>query len=176
MLRSPSGRRNKRNSGSKINLIPILDSVFIFIFFLLMSASFLKVFEISSEVPIVSSSPAPKSKKKPLALTIIIERKKISVATGVPSKIRKNFTKNNQEYDLSALKQYLINLKKRYKSENTALFEPRFDIDYDTLVKIMDSVRILEETDEDIFYTDKDGVNRRLKTLFDNIIFTNILS
>lgn len=177
MLKTPSGRRNQRQAGSKINLIPILDSVFIFIFFLLMSASFLKIFEISSEAPIVSSSPAPPSKKKQLALTIIIDKNQISVATGVPSVVRRKFPKVGRDgYELEGLKKYLISLKKKYKKENTAIFEPRIDIKYETLVKIMDTVRLLEATDEDMYYDDKDGVTRPVENLFDNIIFGNVLS
>ena len=38
-MRLPSSRRKKRPE-EKLNLVPIMDSVFIFIFFLLMSAQF----------------------------------------------------------------------------------------------------------------------------------------
>ena len=177
MLRTPSGRRKQRNQGEKINLIPILDSIFIFIFFLLMSASFLNVFEISSSAPIVSSSPPPQSKKIPLALTIIIEKNEISVATGVPSRIRQVFSKDSQgNYRLPSLKRYLIDLKIKNTDENTAILEPRVDIDYETLVKIMDTVRILDATGEDIYYKDQNGIDRKAETLFKNIVFSNILS
>ena len=44
MLRAPS-RRQRKEPEKRLNLIPILDSVFIFIFFLLMSANFIKIFE-----------------------------------------------------------------------------------------------------------------------------------
>ena len=176
MLRTPSGRRSQRFGGEKINLIPILDSVFIFIFFLLMSASFLNLFEISSDVPILSSSPPLKNKRPPLALTITVDGRAISVATGVPSKIRQTFGKSGDQYDLVGLKQYLISLKKGHKSENTALLEPKIDLKYEILIQIMDTIRTLEATDEDIFYTDKNGVSRKIESLFDNIIFSNILS
>ena len=176
MLRTPSGRRNRRQSDEKLNLIPILDSVFIFIFFLLMSASFLNVFEISSNVPFVSAAPPPKN-TRPLALTLIIDHQKISVATGVPSRVRRVIRKDaSGEYNLERLKDYLISLKKRYKHEQTAILEPRTNIDYETLVQIMDTVRMLRATDEDIFFKDKNGVERKINALFDRIIFGNILS
>ena len=60
MYRVPSRRKTKKQM-AKPNLIPILDAVFIFIFFLLMSANFIKIFEISSDVPIVSTVEPPKS-------------------------------------------------------------------------------------------------------------------
>jgi biopolymer transport protein ExbD len=45
MLKIPTSRKRKKPE-EKLNLVPIMDSVFIFIFFLLMSASFLKIYEI----------------------------------------------------------------------------------------------------------------------------------
>ena len=177
MLRTPSGRRERRRRGEKLNLVPMLDSVFIFIFFLLMSASFLNLFEISSDVPIVSNTPPPKKTKPPLALTVIIERDSILVATGVPSSVRKKFNKNVRgDYDLAAFKNYLVLLKKRYKKEDMAILEPRINLKYETLIKIMDTIRTMENVDEDIFYIDKQGVSRKLENLFSKIIFGNIFS
>ena len=117
MLRTPSGRRNHRNRGEKLNLIPILDSVFIFIFFLLMSASFLNLFEISSAVPILSSTPPPPNKRPPLALTVIIEENEISVATGVPSTIRHNFGKGPDGKVRSSITQGIFNLPQKRPQE-----------------------------------------------------------
>ena len=184
MLRAPSGRRKSRGNQTKLNLVPILDAVFIFIFFLLLSASFLNLFEITSDVPIISSKP-PKTKEKPLALTIIITKTRISVATGVPSKVRRSFGLNPEKadgdeqsrYELKSLRTYLIDLKKIYARENTAIFEPQINLEYEELVKIMDAVRILKPTeDPDIYYKDKDGLDRKAEALFDNIVFGNILS
>ena len=56
MLRAPS-RRKRKEPVKRLNLIPILDAVFIFIFFLLMSANFIKIYEVQSDVPIVSTTP-----------------------------------------------------------------------------------------------------------------------
>ncbi|MCY4644139.1 MAG: biopolymer transporter ExbD [Bacteriovoracales bacterium] len=177
MLRSPSGRRTRNQHGEKLNLIPILDSVFIFIFFLLMSASFLNLFEISSDAPIISSAPPPKNKKPPLALTITIQKNKILVSTGIPSQVRRSFDKmGDGQYDLLTLKEYLISLKKRNTREETAILEPKIDLDYETLVKIMDTIRTLRDTDEDIFYKDENGIDRKADSLFAKIIFGNILS
>lgn len=177
MLRAPSGRRKSRSNTARLNLVPILDAVFIFIFFLLMSASFLNLFEISSDVPIISSTPPPKNQQKPLALTLIITNQEIQIATGVPSVVRRRFGRDQEgKYDLEALRTYLIDLKKQFVKESTAIFEPRINVDYSTLVEIMDAVRLLRPTDEDIFYKDKDGVDRKAEALFDNIVFGNILS
>lgn len=176
MLRAPSGRRKRGKNVARLNLVPILDAVFIFIFFLLMSASFLNLVEISSDVPIISTTP-PKSKKVPLALTVIIKKEGISIATGVPSRVRRSFGRNAEgDYDLEALRTYLIGLKRRNIEESTAIFEPQIDLEYEKLVEIMDAVRLLRSTDDDIFYKDKDGVDRKVESLFNKITFGNILS
>ncbi len=176
MYRTPSARRRK-NKTDRLNLIPILDSVFIFIFFLLMSANFLKVFEIGSDIPIVSSAPPPKEDKKPLALTLIINSNNLTLMTGVPSRVVKTFGKiDNDKYDSRSLHEYLISIKKNNVSEETIIFEPKIDIKYEELIEIMDAVRMLHKTDEAIYKKTKDGLDERVRTLFNNIVFGNLMS
>jgi biopolymer transport protein ExbD len=175
MFRAPSGRRVKKEN-SKINLIPILDAVFIFIFFLLMSANFIKIFEIQSDVPIVSDQPPPKEDKKPLALTIVVKQSHIEITTGVPARVVKKIDKNGEEYNLEEMHAFLIDLKKKNMSEETAILEPQFDLEYQQIIKIMDSIKILRPTDEAIYKEDKNGISTKLETLFNNIVFGNIMS
>jgi biopolymer transport protein ExbD len=175
MYRVPS-RRKKKSSFQRPNLIPILDAVFIFIFFLLMSANFIKIYEIPSDVPIISNSPPPKTKKIPLALTMKVTAQKINVYTGVPSTIKKSFKKIDGKYDLSGLHTYLISLKKRYLNEETAIIDPTTNLTYKDLVDIMDATRILKNTDPALFKKDKEGLDVKLKSLFSKIVFNNIQS
>jgi biopolymer transport protein ExbD len=173
MYRVPS-RKKKRHTASKINLIPILDAVFIFIFFLLTSANFIKIFEISSDVPIISEKQPPKNKKKPLALTLKIYPQAITLSTGVPSIVRYKIGKINGKYDLKKLHTTLINIKQRNKKENTVILEPIANLDYEELVTVMDSIRMLDKTDPSFYSKDKDGVDKKEESLFSNIIFGNI--
>lgn len=176
MYRAPSRRKNRKEV-KKPNLIPILDAVFIFIFFLLMSASFLNIHEIQSDVPIISNKEPPKSKKPPLALTLKITGSRIQVLTGVPARVRKSIGKNSEgDYDLNSLRNYLINLKKKYTSEKDIVLEPIVDLTYEEIVKIMDTVRTLKKTDPDIWTKNKEGMDERVKDLFSNIVFGNIQS
>lgn len=175
MYRVPS-RRKHRTVAKGPNLIPILDAVFIFIFFLLMSASFIKIYEIPSDVPIVSDS-SPPSKQKPLALTLIFERDGLVLRRDVPARTIGTFGKDrNGDYDLVALRARLIRIKKAYAREKTIIFEPRVDVEYAKLVQVMDAVRMLKKTDEALFVKDKDGIETKVKELFNNIVFGNIQS
>mgnify|MGYP005653059973 CR=1 FL=1 len=173
MYTPPSSRRVKKKS-VKPNLIPILDAVFIFIFFLLMSANFVKIYEIPSDVPIVSDAKPPR--KPPFSLTLTIEDNSITLRQGVAGKMVGNFKKDNKgDYDIASLRNKLIRIKKRYKSEKTIIFEPKANIEYEDLIKVMDAVRMLKRTDETLFRKVK-GVDTKIKELFSNIVFGNIQS
>ena len=60
-----SFNKKKKDKKVKPNLIPILDAVFIFIFFLLISAQFIDVYEINSDAPAVVTVDRKIDKKKP---------------------------------------------------------------------------------------------------------------
>lgn len=174
MLRKPS-RKNYKYEFKRPNLIPILDAVFIFIFFLLLSANFLNVYEINSNVPTVSSAPPPKN-KKPLNLGLKIENNRIKIYTGVPWKLLKTINNRDGKYNLNLLHDYLIAVKKKNLGERTITLEPRDTVEYESLVKIMDTVRIFKTTDPSFYIKTKDGMDQKVEALFDDIIFGNIKS
>ena len=80
------------------------------------------------------------------------------------------------KYDLIALHDYLLNIKKRNLNEEVIVFEPIVDLTYEDIVKIMDSVRMLKKTDDILFKKDKDGIDVQMKTLFSKIMFGNLMS
>jgi biopolymer transport protein ExbD len=175
MIRIPSARRKKRGE-EKLNLVPIMDAVFVFIFFLLMSASFLRMREIGSPIPIISDSEPPKKKKDPLALTLTLDSNEAILSRGVPSKAIQKFPRmGDGQFNFEAVHTVLVDLKKRHSEEDTIIFEPIGDISYEEIVKFMDAVRMLHNTDEAIFVKDKDGLDVRLKDLFSKIIFSNLM-
>ena len=177
MYKKPSRRAQARAKLPPPDLVPIMDSVFIFIFFLLMSASFIKIFEIPSDVPFFSDITPPENKEKPLALTIQVTDTEINILTGLPSSLLKTIRKLNQhDYDLNTLHESLLALKKKYPKESMAILEPETDLSYETIVQIMDEIRLLRKTDPEFFLKDKTGQEKRLKTLFAEIIFGNIQS
>ena len=176
MYRPPSHRKIKKEKNTKLNLVPILDAVFILIFFLLLSSQFLSIFEINSDVPLVSAKEPP-PKKKPLALTVEVRENAFWIYTGVPSRLENQIKKTDEgEYDFVALHSYLIEKKKRFVDERTIIIEPVIDVEYDILIKIMDSVRTLLPTDETFFMKNKEGIEEEVEYLFDKIMFGNIFS
>ncbi|OIQ16717.1 MAG: hypothetical protein BM556_13720 [Bacteriovorax sp. MedPE-SWde] len=171
MYRKPS-RKYKSKIVEKPNLIPILDSVFIFIFFLLMSSNFVKIYEINSDVPIISNRQPPKKQKKQLNLTLKIYSSRLTLHTGNNERrIYKVGKDENGKYELYKLREKLISLKKKYKSEETIIFMPIANISYETLISVMDTVRDLKDTDPEIWTKDKSGGDIKITKLFNNIIF-----
>jgi biopolymer transport protein ExbD len=176
MLKVPSSRKRKKPD-EKLNLVPIMDSVFIFIFFLLMSAQFLKIYEISSDVPIVSDKEPPKPDKDPLALSLKLEEKSLTLTKGLNASVVMKLERNAEgKFDLDSLHQKLIELKKTNLDEETIIFEPLWDVEYQEMVMIMDQVRMFLRTDEAVFKKGKDGLDEKVKTLFSKILFSNLMS
>lgn len=176
MYSAPS-RRKQRKEVQRPNLIPILDAVFIFIFFLLMSANFIKIYEIQSDVPIINPGKPPKDDKPPLALTLRIAQDQIVVYSGVPSRVRQRISKTPEnEYDFEGLRNYLISVKQQNLEERTIILEPIIDISYEEIVNIMDAVRLLRKTDPALFKKTEGGLEEKINVLFDNIVFGNIQS
>ena len=174
MLKVPSSRKRKKPE-EKLNLVPIMDSIFIFIFFLLMSATFLKIYEVGSDVPIISDAEPPKDQKDPLALTLKMETEALTLSRGIPSRVIQTFKRQpDGQFNLDELHGVLINLKKQHLDENSISLEPEGDLTYEEIVKIMDTVRKLNKTDEAIYKPNKEGVDEKLKELFGKIVFSNI--
>lgn len=147
----------------KLNLIPILDSVFIFIFFLLMSAQFLQIYEIGSDAPAVKTTDTMKDDKPPLNLTLVISTNAIVIKTGVPENTYREIASIGSEHNLQELKATLIEIKQKHEDEKSIIFRPDSTVNYRALVQIMDSVR-------------EDRISGpRPQVLFNQIIFETIL-
>jgi len=145
----------------KPNLIPILDAVFIFIFFLLMSAQFLKVREIGSDAPAVKMISSDDPKKDQLNLILDINEKSISIKTGLPEKeyqlINLGTADFNQQINLT-----LIDLKKKFPEERNVIVRPGKKVKYYQIVSVLDSVRTVNEQVSDFELNNQ---------LFDRVVF-----
>jgi biopolymer transport protein ExbD len=162
-------RGRKKKKTDKINLIPILDAIFIFIFFLLMSAQFIDIYEIGSDAPITSTS-SEKMEKKPLNLTLELKDDKVIVKTGLDEKVHKTHNMDN----LGALNDTLIELKKQYPDEASAILKPASNFKYKKIVKVIDHTREIVKANHYITALDKDKKKYPSKVLFERIIFDTV--
>ncbi|MFZ4714245.1 MAG: ExbD/TolR family protein [Bacteriovoracaceae bacterium] len=144
----------------KLNLIPIMDAVFIFIFYLLMSAQFIDIYEIGTDVAKLSTTDQIKKDKIPLNLTVKIFPEKIQLLTGVPSKVYKEFRKDTAgNFPVSNLSTELQALKEKHPTEKTAIVVPATTVTYKELVPVLDSIRAHQ------------GQNQKVVPLFGSISF-----
>lgn len=145
---------HKMKKPEKLNLVPILDSVFIFIFFLLMSAQFVDVYEIGSSVPMTREAKQEKEEKDPLNLTLEITKTQIVVKTGLRSPASKTFTVE-QKSEMTA---YLTELKRKHPQENTMILKADPKVSFQNLVSVIDTSQ---------------GGKERKEKLFEQIVFDN---
>lgn len=136
-------RNREMPKHEKLNLIPIMDAIFIFIFFLLFSAQFIKIFEIESDAPMVSEVPEENKKKKdPLNLTVKVLNNSIEIRTGLDQNVHATFYKTSRNYE-KRMKKSLIDLRRQYPDDNYAIIAPLPVIKYDEIVKVIDIVQSL---------------------------------
>ena len=160
MYKKPSQRRIKKDK-EVLNLVPILDAVFILIFYLLMSAQFFKTYEIGNDYPLSSTKPPPKEKKETLDLVLVLNEKEMKVQTGKDEKVVKTLSYGGQSY-LDELNKLLISLQGRFPEEKSVIINPNPKIKYKVLVNILDYVR------------NKYDQEGRSTPLFTEIVFGNI--
>jgi biopolymer transport protein ExbD len=155
-------QRREKKKIDRLNLIPILDAIFIFIFFLLMSAQFIDIYEIGSDAPITSTlTQKQEEKKKPLNLSIIINSKSIKIKTGLDNKTLKSFKIINGSFNKIEFQKTLTDLKKAHPKESSVIIQPLNKVKYAQIVKIMDLVKAK-------------GKESQKVELFKNIIFETL--
>jgi len=139
------GRKMKRPE--KLNLVPILDSVFIFIFFLLMSAQFVDVYEIGSSLPMIKDSFEKNKEKDPLNLTLEITKEQVVIKTGLKKISSKTFTTDQK----AQIKEYLTELKRMNPKENTMILRSHPRVPFQNLIAVIDSTQISEKNQGKLF-------------------------
>jgi biopolymer transport protein ExbD len=146
--------QHKLKKPEKINLVPILDSVFIFIFFLLMSAQFLDIYEIGSSLPMVKEAPEQKQDKDPLNLVLEVSKHQIVVKTGLKETISRTFASEDKD----KIKTYLRELKKKNPDETTMILKAEAKLPFQQLIAVIDSTK---------------GDHSKKEKLFEQIVFDN---
>lgn len=152
----------------RLNIVPIMDAVFIFIFFLLFSAQFVKIFEIETEAPIVSEVPQNKKiEDEPLNLIVKVFENKIELLTGIDHNLRETYFKDDPKYKVK-LKNELIKLRLSYPKDDQAIIAPLATIKYDEIIRVIDVVQSIPKGEAlQIYIKDKE---KHLKKIFSQIV------
>lgn len=144
MATSKSQLRVRRNHARyrgrhEINVVPMIDMMIILVFFLIFTAVFTKTNILELNLPGADS--AVPDLPEGLNLEVIIRKDHIEVADRGTGRL-KDVPSKAGVYDLAGLQDFLKLVKTKYpdKTEATILLEQ--EISYDTLVQVMDTVRV----------------------------------
>jgi biopolymer transport protein ExbD len=146
MAQSKVSRRVMRNHARykgrhDINVVPMIDMMVILVFFLIFTAVFTKTNVLELNLPGADS--AVPDLPEGLNLEVVIRKDKIEVAdrgTG----LLKTLPRSGDAYDLKGLSDYLKLVKSKYPDKQDATILLEQDIQYDTLVQVMDTVRVFQ--------------------------------
>jgi biopolymer transport protein ExbD len=125
-----------------LNIVPMIDMMVILVFFLIFTAVFSKTNILQLNLP-SNATAAPLDLPKGLKLEVIIRANDLVVndRNSGPLKVLDN-TPNG--YDLDGLSEYIRRVKATYPQMTDATVLPGPNISYDTLVQVMDTVRVYQ--------------------------------
>jgi biopolymer transport protein ExbD len=137
-------RHHKRHAAADINLTSMIDMFTILVFFLLVHGGFVRLAILQLNLPTAQS--VPDEQPPQFQLEVTVRKSGIEIgdrSTGLLSKV----DKTGDDYHLDQLTEYLAKVKQQFpaKADATILLEP--DIAYETLVAVMDKVRLNEHVD-----------------------------
>lgn len=128
-------RRARRRRDHGLNIVSMIDILTVLVFFLLVNSTGVAILKVNLPTPSNTEQKPP-----PHALSVIVDGSGLSVADN--GQILKKFPKVGNQYDVPALGDFMTQVKARLPDEHrvTLLLAP--NVPYDTLVHIMDAVRI----------------------------------
>lgn len=147
MMRSRRGGRHHRNDTAELNITAFMNLMVILVPFLLITAVFSRLTILELNLPGSSSEPAD-PQEQVFQLEIIVRKDKIEVGDRNQGLLGV-YPNTDDGYDYAALALKLSQLKERYPTKTDASVLLEQDISYDTLVQVMDTVRVEQEVDED---------------------------
>jgi biopolymer transport protein ExbD len=146
-VRRRGGRRHNEDTAD-LNITAFMNLMVILVPFLLITAVFSRLAVLELNLPGSSTEPAD-PQDQVFQLEVIIRKDKIEVGDRNQGLLGVYPNSNSGEYDFDALSAKLSELKRHYPSKTDASILLESDIAYDTLVQVMDRVRIEEEVEDD---------------------------
>ncbi len=145
MARRNQNRRKGLRENPDLDITSFLNLMVILIPFLLISAVFSQVTILELSVPTASAGGSSMDTPS-YTIEVIVRKTGLELGNGVS--VVAAMPKEDGQYNLDQLTTMLVRLKNDYpqKDDATVLMEP--DIEYDTLIQIMDRVRETEVPSE----------------------------
>jgi biopolymer transport protein ExbD len=141
------GRRHHQDETGELNITAFMNLMVILVPFLLITAVFSRMTILELNLPGSSTEPV-EPQDQVFQLEIIVRSDKIEVADRNQGLLG-SYPNGEEGYDFDAVGDKLAQLKERYPDKTDASILLEQDIPYNTLVQIMDTVRVSVEIDED---------------------------
>jgi len=149
MMRSRrSGGRHRDIETAELNITAFMNLMVILVPFLLITAVFSRLAILELNLPGSSSEPAD-PQELVFQLEIIVRQGQIEVGDRTVGALGVYPKTADDVYDFDALSEKLSELKDSYPDKTDASILLEADIPYDTLVQVMDRVRVAEVVEED---------------------------
>lgn len=133
--------RKLSSEPAELNITAFMNLMVVLVPFLLITAVFSRVAILDLNLPTPSKASASKQKKQKLQLEIRIYKNRIDVTNGSRGIIKRIRNKNG-EYNYNHLSKVLQLIKSQYPKKKDAMILARTDTSYETLVQVMDKVRV----------------------------------
>ncbi len=148
MIRRRGGGRRHNHDTAELNITAFMNLMVILVPFLLMTAVFSRLAILELNLP-GSSTENVDPQDQVFQLEIIVRKDKIEIGDRNQGLLGIYPNSEDGAYDYDALSNKLSELKDRYPDKTEASILLESDIEYNTLVQVMDRVRVEEEVAED---------------------------
>ncbi len=148
MIRRRGGGRRHNHDTAELNITAFMNLMVILVPFLLMTAVFSRLAILELNLP-GSSTENVDPQDQVFQLEIIVRKDKLEIGDRNQGLLGIYPNSADGAYDYDALSNKLSELKDRYPDKTEASILLESDIEYDTLVQVMDRVRVEEEVAED---------------------------
>lgn len=148
MIRRRRGGRRHNEDTAELNITAFMNLMVILVPFLLITAVFSRLAILELNLPGSSTEPV-EPQDQTFQLEVIVRKDKIEIGDRNQGLLGSYPNIEDGVYDYAALSSKLSELKDRYPAKTDASILLEADIAYDTLVQVMDRVRIEEEIEDE---------------------------
>jgi len=140
-------RRRRKHDTAELNITAFMNLMVILVPFLLITAVFsrLAILELNLPTSQVEEAEPPEPE---FMLEITVRDASIEVGDRNQGMLT-NIDSDSGEYDLEKLSEYLVSVKEKFPTKTDATLLLEQDIAYEVLVQVMDTVRVVEEIDDE---------------------------
>ena len=148
MIRRRKGGRRQNVETAELNITAFKNLMVILVPFLLITAVFSRLAILELNLPGSSTEPV-EPEEQVFQLEIIVRDDRIEVGDRNQGLLGVYPNTEAGDYDYQALTDKLVELKERYSEKTDASILLESEIAYDTLVQVMDRVRIAESIEDE---------------------------